>query len=629
MCGIAGYSGLEDRALLQRMCDVQAHRGPDDEGQHHGKAVGLGNRRLAIVDIAGGHQPIHNEDESVWVTFNGEIYNHRDLREGLERLGHSFYTRSDTEVLVHAYEAWGDDFVARLNGIFAFGLHDAKRDKLLLARDQLGVKPLSYTFSDGALLFASEVKALLQHEGVKRELNREALFTFLNQSYVPGEDTLLRGIKRLLPAHLLIREDGKASVRRYWAPASDPVPGSEEHYVEAVKAALDRSVARELQGEVKIGVMLSGGMDSTALVALMSKHWQEPLHTYTINFGTEDDEGADARLVAEHFGTRHHELSVSKDSLELLPRLVWQMDEPRLALAPTYLLAQEARKDVKVLLSGLGGDELFLGYERDLRAYRTSRLSQAVPGPLRRAIAVLPTAGGALPDKIERIRDFMASGGDPAALYASFAPTGPLTGREQEEILADGLPASDRVPVGDVYRPYFEDLRGRDFVNQALIVQLRTYMAEDTLQIVDRMLAAHGVEGRVPFCNREVVELAFRMPLALKARKQKHILRAAMTRILPDPIVKNMRKRVFGHPAWHWFDGGMREIAARLLTRERAAKLGFFRYRWIERMLREPVDPRRERDYVHLWNIASFDVWHRLFIEGDPRKPRLGLEALV
>ena len=615
MCGIAGYVGFEDKPLLRRMCDVQAHRGPDDEGQFHGVAAGLGNRRLAIVDIAGGHQPIPNEDESVWITYNGEVYNHHELRAELETLGHRFRTRSDTEVLVHAYEAWGDDFASRLNGIFAAAIWDARRNRLVLTRDPLGVKPLHYTFVDGGLLFASEMKALLQHDGVRRRLNRRALKLFLHQFYVPGEETFLEGVQRLKPAHQLAWEAGKVTTRRYWMPAVAPEDRPEEHWIEATRNALEASVRRELQGEVPIGVMLSGGMDSTTLVALMSRHWKDPIHTYTVNFGTDEDEGADARMVAEHFGTRHHELTYDNDEgLRRLPEILWHMEEPRMQAGPTFFLAQTARAHVKVLLSGIGGDEFYLGYQRDLNAVRRWKMPRYVPRAVRSAVSRLPMPT----DRTERMRNFVAAADDPPSLYEAFAPTGPLTSREERDVLGDGL-LLEPIRPSDAYRPYFEAAPDVEFPTQALLVQMHTYLPDDILLIADRMLAAHSVEGRVPFCNKDVVELSFRIPHAMKAARQKHILRSAMRRILPDAIVQNMRKRVFGAPMWHWYETGMRDVARRLLTPARLEKHGYFRPEWVTRMLDRPVDRSREREYAHLWNILSFDVWHRVFLEGDPR----------
>lgn len=623
MCRISGLAGRSDKALVQEMCRIQQHGGPDDEGIVAFDRATLGNRRLAIVDVAGGHQPIPNEDESCWVTFNGEIYNHQELRAELEKLGHRFRTRSDTEVLVHGYEAWGEALPERLNGIFALAVWDEPRQRLLLARDHLGVKPLHYARFDGELAFASEVKALLLHPRLERRLDERALWWFVNQWYVPGEDTLFAGVKRLLPAHALLWEQGAVRVWRYWAPVAEPVAADEAWYVRRVQEIFEDSVAREMQGEVPLGVLLSGGMDSSSIVAVMSKHWQEPVHTFTVGFGEPSDELADARRTAEHFGTVHHELIVRSDSLRFTPRCIWHMDEPRRNIEPTFLIAQAAKPHVKVLHSGLGGDELFIGYDRDLRLARTRHWPAKVPGPLRRFGAKLPMPT----DKLEHVRDFVAGADDPARLYLSFAPTAPLSSRERGEMLGPRL--GGQLPgVEEAYRPYLADLQHADFGDAALVVQLRTYMAEDTLGIVDRQLAANGIEGRVPFCNRALVEFAFRIPLRVRAAERKHVLRKALKRVLPPHVAQDVGKRVFGMRSATWFQGALRDTAARVLTPERVRARGLFRPEWVERVLSHPWDPKRERAYTHLWNMMALEIWHQLYFEQDDvRRPRVELEA--
>lgn len=625
MCRISGLAGRSDKALVQEMCRIQQHGGPDDEGIEAFDHATLGNRRLSIVDVSGGHQPIPNEDESAWVTFNGEIYNHLDLRAELEKLGHRFRTRSDTEVLVHAYEAWGDAFVERLNGIFAIAIWDDARQRLFLARDQLGVKPLHYARLGGELAFASEAKALLLHPRLERRMNRTAARWFLDQWYVPGEDTFFEGVQRLLPAHALAWERGQVRTWRYWAPPREPLEADEDFYVRRVQEIFEESVAREMQGEVPIGVLLSGGIDSSSVLAVMSKHWQEPVDTFTVGFGEPSDETEDARRTAERFGARHHELLVKGQAIEHTPRCIWHMDEPKRNIEPTFLVAQLARRHVKVLHSGLGGDELFIGYDKDLRLARTKDWPRAIPAALRRAAGTLPMPT----DKLEHIRDFVAAYGDPARSVLSFSPTAPLSSREQADVLGpalkDGVP-----PVAEAYRPYFEDLQGVDFGDAALTVQLRTYMAEDLLTIVDRQLAANGVEGRVPFCNRSLVEFAFRIPLAVRARERKHILRKAMHRILPREIAEARSKRVFGMRSATWFRGGLRDAARRVLTPERLRAQGLVRPAWVERTLGRPHDDAHERAYTHLSNVLALEIWRQLYFEQDDvRRPRVGLDAFA
>jgi asparagine synthase (glutamine-hydrolysing) len=624
MCRIAGLAGASDPALVTAMCRIQQHGGPDDERVQTFGACTLGNRRLAIVDVAHGQQPLANEDGSIWVTFNGEIYNHLDLRAALEEEGHTFRTHSDTEVLVHAYEAWGDALLGKLNGIFAFALWDENRKRMLLARDPLGVKPLHYThFPDGTLAFASEVKALLLHPRLERRLDAAAARWFLDQWFVPGERTLFEGVRRLPAGWAMEWKDGQVRRWQHWRPSLQPSPAPDEEHVRRIQALVEESVARELQGEVPIGVMLSGGMDSSTLVAVMSQHWQGPVHTYTVGF-REENEMADARRTAEHFGTRHHELFVQGEAIAHTPRAVWHMDEPKRNIEPTFLLAQEAKREVKVLLSGIGGDELFLGYDKDLRLARTHALPRLIPAPLRRAAASWPMPT----DKLEHVRDFVAGADDPAQHYLSFGPTAPLSEREQQAILGPRLQGQPH--VREAYRPAFQDLQGEDFADAALLVQLRTYAADDLLAIADRQLSAHGIEGRVPLLNRTLVEAAFRIPLEVRARERKHVLRRAMKRILPKPIVEDMGKRVFGMRSATWFETGLRDAARRILAPERVRKVGLFDADWVQRTLERPADPKRERDYTHLSNLLVFELWRQLYFEQDDvRHPKLDLDAFA
>jgi asparagine synthase (glutamine-hydrolysing) len=628
MCGICGFAGFDDKGLLKRMADSITHRGPDDEGFYTDSQVGLANRRLSIVDVAGGHMPITNEDGSIWVTYNGEIYNYQELRSELEKLGHRFKTRSDTETIVHGYEAWGPDFVTRLNGIFAYALWDAPRKRLVLGRDQMGVKPLHYTVQGGKLLFGSELKAILQHEEIKRELDEQALFDFLNQSFIPGERTMLKGIKKLLPAHYLVFENGVASVSQYWRPTVAPMEsGDEAYYAEMLANIFQDTVRSELQGEVAQGVYLSGGMDSTSLLATMRGLSEERFHTFTVGFGEATDETKEAAHVSEYFGCDHHELFVGSDALKYTPEAIWHLEEPRRNIEPTLLLSKLARKHVKVVHSGLGGDELFGGYDRSIRAYKDKHFPRPIPRPMRKLAAAIPFHVLGV-DRWERGAQAVAAyGDDHAKYYMAFAPTGALTRRERGMLLTSNL--DGRAPPEEEYRPYFDDLNGLDFYDQHTIVQMRGYMAEDLLQIVDRETAACGLEGRVPFCNRRMVEFSFRIPQAVKMKSQKHVLRMAMRRLLPKEIVENRTKRVFGMTSHHWFQGELKDLARKVLTPARLKRSGYFRDAFVEKTLQAASSPKRERDYTHLWNMTAFEIWKAMYLEGDVRRPEFGLEKLM
>ncbi|MBI4392804.1 MAG: asparagine synthase (glutamine-hydrolyzing) [Euryarchaeota archaeon] len=625
MCGICGFAGFDDKGLLKRMADSIRHRGPDDEGFYTDSQVGLANRRLSIVDVAGGHMPISNEDGSVWVTYNGEIYNYQELREEISKLGHRFKTRSDTETIVHGYELLGPDFVKRLNGIFAFALWDVNKRRLVLGRDQMGVKPLHYSVQGDRIFFGSELKAILQYPGIAREIDEQALFDFLNQSFIPGERTMLLGIKKLLPAHYLVFENGVAKVIQYWRPDVSPMDSKDdEYYAMALATIFRETVKSELQGEVAQGVYLSGGVDSTSLLATMRSLSDERFHTYTVGFGEATDETKEAARVSEHFGCEHHELFVGSDALKHMPEAIWHLEEPRRNIEPTLLLSKLARKHVKVVHSGLGGDELFGGYDRSIRAYKDKHLPRMIPRPIRKIATALPALGV---DKLERgAKALSAYGEDDAKYYMAFAPTGALTRREGAMMLTPAL--GGQAPPEEEYRSYFNDLKGLDFFDQHTIVQMRGYMAEDLLQIVDRETAACGLEGRVPFCNRRMVEFSFRIPQAVKMRSQKHVLRMAMRRLLPKEIVENRTKRVFGMSSHHWFKGELKDLARKVLTPARLSRSGYFKDTFVEKTLRAASSPKRERDYTHLWNMTAFEIWKGLYLDGDVRRPEFGLERL-
>src|SRR3989304_6553988 len=376
-CGIAGYVGLNDESLLKRMIDVLPHRGPDDTGFYVDDGIGLANARLSIIDLAGGHQPIHNEDGTIQVTYNGEIYNFQQMRKALESFGHKFYPQSDTEVIVHSYEQYGESFVGKLNGMFAIALWDSKSKKLILARDRMGIKPLYYALEKGKLLFASEIKAILQAP-IARAVDKEALFTILNVGYIPGDRTLLRDVRKLPTSSLLVFRNGSAKISTDWnIPALDATVG-ESIVVERLRPALEKAVQDQLVADVPIGCFLSGGLDTSTIVALASRVSTRPLKTFCMGFGEETDEFRDARVVAAHFGTEHEELMVDSSlGMRLYPKMIWHMESPKYNLYP-WFVCELVRKHVTVCLSGNGGDEVFGGYfARYQNAVRIGNISQS------------------------------------------------------------------------------------------------------------------------------------------------------------------------------------------------------------------------------------------------------------
>ncbi|HXQ23440.1 MAG TPA: asparagine synthase (glutamine-hydrolyzing), partial [Candidatus Acidoferrales bacterium] len=381
MCGICGIAGpAAERDVVERMSAILAHRGPDGEGFYEDAGVVLGHRRLSIIDLVTGDQPMSNEDGTVWAVYNGEIYNFSDLRRELETQGHRFRSSSDTEVLVHLYEQHGEAFLPKLDGIFAFALWDSRRRRLLLARDYFGVKPLHYHFDGRTLRFGSEIKALLQDPAVPRTVDFQALHYFLNLRFIPGERTLFAGIRRLLPAHYLVFEDGAARTQRYFELQPEIGPRrSESYYIDGIRHHLREAVRKQLISDVPLGVFLSGGLDSSSIVAFMSQLVEEPIKTFCLGFNEPTDELADARVVARHFKTEHHEMSLDADPLRRYPEVIWHAEEPKENILQGYLLAQFARQHVTVVHGGLGGDELFAGYANNQLIYPTQALHRLVP----------------------------------------------------------------------------------------------------------------------------------------------------------------------------------------------------------------------------------------------------------
>jgi len=631
MCGIVGIAKFNpedsvEEARLKRMRDTLRHRGPDGEGLLIDERVGLGHRRLAIVDVAGGQQPLSNEDESVWVVCNGEIYNHTALRAELERKGHVYRTRSDTETIVHLYEEVGDRCVERLRGMFALALWDRRRRRLLLARDRLGIKPLYYARSDHELLFASEVKAILAAGSVKPTFEEAILPEFLATRYVAGERTFFRGVLKLLPGRTLSwsPQDGVLS-RRYWqlpaAVSSRPAwhdGVAFEREARELRRRLESVVQSHLMSDVPLGLFLSGGVDSSALAGLMAPMLQKPLRTFSVGFDLpEANELPYARRVAERVGAKHREIVLSADEFfRRLPRLVWQEDEP-IAFAssiPLNAVAELARGDVKVVLTGEGADELFLGYSRywltDWNDRGGHLYRSVVPELCRQQIA---RAVGRLPARLRRHveRTFVSVGAAPRDLvFENFAV---FDTRRQREVLADrALAGCD--PYADALRIFCqEDTGAAEAMSRC---DLQTYLVE-LLMKQDQMSMAASVESRVPFLDHEFVEYVVSLPTDFKLRRgtTKAILRAAVRDVVPVEILTR-RKMGFPVPLSRWFRGAFWPVVQEFVLSERARERGLFDKAGIlelARAHRYGIADHAER----LWLLANLEIWHRLFIDGD------------
>lgn len=635
MCGITGWANLDARTLpadgarelLHSMCERMVHRGPDGEGLMVSPGVALGVRRLAIIDLNTGDQPFYNEDKSVAVVLNGEIYNYRDLRKDLQKRGHSFHSQSDTEVLPHLYEEFGDDMVQHLNGMFAFALWDARRRRLLIARDRFGEKPLYWGVFDNTLLFASEPKVLLAHPSVNTMVNLQALRQYLSFDYVPAPLSIYEGINKLPAAHTLTLENGKIETSPYWRlcyETRQPVP-SEAEAAEHLRELLAESVRMRLVSDVPLGVLLSGGVDSSTIAALAVESSSEPVKTFSISFAESSfDESSYARAVAKFLGTDHHEERLSANlAANLVGEIGSWMDEPfsDSSLVPTYLLSRFTRKHVTVALGGDGGDELFAGYPM-YRGHRWAEVYARVPAFLRRGLVepivrALPVKTKNLSFDYKALRFISGSKYDRVTRhhvwFGSFAPN------EQEQLLTTAvLRATD----SDIYhdaRRMLAECDSTDVIEQMQSLDTRLYLAEDILTKVDRASMAVSLEVRAPFLDQRVAEFAASLPpnYKLRGRHTKYILKRSIAGSLPS-FVTRRGKKGFGVPVAEWLKGKLKPLARDLLSPERVRRAGVFNPEYVTRLQDE-----HERGVANhrklLWTLLMFELWHESFVE-TPRR---------
>jgi asparagine synthase (glutamine-hydrolysing) len=614
MCGICGVAGGDPRSggeLVARMCAAMVHRGPDDSGSVAHGDVTLGMRRLSIIDVAGGHQPMPNEDASVWVVQNGEIFNYRELRSQLAGAGHRFATQSDTEVLVHGWEEWGPGMVERLNGQFAFAIHDRRRSVVFLARDRVGIKPLHYAIDGLRLVFASELKALLCDPALRRGVDPVALDQYLAYEFVPSPRSIVRGIAKLRPGHTLMwsLEAGEAKTERYWAPALNVEHDASrdlDEECERLRHVLRDSVRKELVSDVPLGVFLSGGIDSSAVAATMTQLGGE-VKSFSVGFSERSfDESAHARQVARHLDTEHHELVLEPSMLlGLVPRLPALLDEPLgdASIIPTYLLSAFTREHVKVALGGDGGDELFAGYPT-LQAHRLASYYLRAPAAVRRGVVEpvvrrLPVSRDNLSFDF-RAKRFVAGAAYPVAerhqrWMGSFTP------EERASLL---------VAAPDPVDGEGDDFRSVDPLNQVLAIDMRLYLENDILAKLDRASMMASLEGRVPLLNNDFVAYATGLPLAMKLRglRSKFLLKRALRGVLPDRIVDRPKKG-FGIPIAEWLRGPLREQMLSALSRERLVADGFFRPEAVLRLIDSHLAGRQD-NRKQLWTLFAFQMWH-------------------
>jgi asparagine synthase (glutamine-hydrolysing) len=600
------------------MCSAMAHRGPDDEGTVHVDGVSLGMRRLSIIDLEGGHQPMHNEDSTVWVVQNGEIYNHLELRDLLVAAGHTFNTQSDTEVLVHGYEEWGEELVERLNGMFAFAVFDTRRRSVLLARDRMGIKPLHYAIDGKRLVFASELKALLRDPALRREIDPVALDQYLAYEFVPSPGCIVRGINKLEPAHTLIWSvaDGASRLRRYWSPelgVGVRNHRSVEEECDELRAVLRESVRKELISDVPLGVFLSGGIDSSAVAAMMTQLGGD-VKSFSVGFADRSfDESSYARQVALHLGTDHRELTLEPDMLlGLIPQLPSLLDEPLgdASIIPTYLLSEFTRRHVKVALGGDGGDELFAGYPT-LQAHRLAAYYLKAPRVLRERLVEpvvrrLPVSRGNLSFDF-RAKRFVGGAAYPTAERHQ-RWMGSFVAEERTALLSEEM--RHQLSANGSHDLDFGQNAYADPLNQVLLMDMRLYLENDILVKLDRASMMASLEGRVPLLNSDFVGYATHLPLTMKLRglRSKFLLKRALRGLLPETIL-NRPKKGFGIPVAHWFRGPLREQMLSVLSPERIARKGFFDPSGVKQLIDDHLAGRRD-NRKQLWTLFAFELWH-------------------
>jgi asparagine synthase (glutamine-hydrolysing) len=643
MCGITGASWTAaaarlDEEVLRRMTETLAHRGPDDAGcyfsPHHDSAGGaaLGHRRLSIIDLAGGHQPLSNEDGTVWIAFNGEIYNYRELHAALEAQGHRFRTASDTETIVHLYEQHGPDCVRKLRGMFAFALWDERERRLFLARDRLGKKPLIYRREPGRLLFASELKALLQVPGIPREVDPIALAEYVALQYVPYPKSILKGFAQLPPAHwaLFSAATGELKIERYWSPPYEDqplsegdagVPRDDRQWGECLRETLNEAVRLRLRSDVPLGAFLSGGIDSTIITGLMQQQLDRPVQTFSIGFPVRQfDERVFARAAAEKLGTEHHELVVDPSAVEILPKLIRHYDQPFAdsSAIPTMYLSEFTRRHVTVALTGDGGDELFSGYDR----YQAVALAAAVdrwPRWLRASLT--HSAWQRIPSSVgqksrrRRAKRFLAMlGQTPERRYLNWISI--FDDRRRADLLSPQFQEQfgDHDAAEFILDAYARH-PGTDFVRRTTAVDVETYLPCDILVKVDIASMAYGLECRCPFLDHRVAELAARMPQRLKQHggKGKRILREVFADLLPESNLRRP-KMGFGVPLDHWFRHELKSLLSDTLLSQRCLERGYFRPDAVRNLVDEHLSSQWDHS-ARLWSLLVLELWHREWID--------------
>lgn len=628
MCGITGFidlwnmsnaRGAPERAeTLDAMCRVIRHRGPDDQGVMLKPGVVLGMRRLSIIDLAGGHQPISNEDNTVSIVFNGEIYNYRELQKDLQARGHQFRTNSDTETIVHAYEEFGASCVSQLRGMFAFAIWDERKKEVFIARDRVGKKPLYYSVTRcGTLVFGSELKSLLEHPEVERKINTQALDAYFSLGYVPDPISIFENVEKLPPGHHLTFTNGRLTVERYWDFSYNTNGNGHKasDYLEELRALLSEAVKLRLVSDVPLGAFLSGGIDSSTVVALMAQHMDQPVKTFSIGFNEDSyDELKYARLTAKKFGTEHHEFLVTPDICEVVDQLAWHFDEPFAdsSAIPTYVVSKLAREHVKVVLTGDGGDELFAGYSRYVTQRNRSK-ADLIPGLVK----------GRLMDPLSRALPHGAWGRnylqnlslDPISRYLDTVSV--FTGLNKSSLYSNDF--SDQLRDSRHLASYFHELsrnvKSNAALDSLLYIDSKTYLPGDILTKVDRMSMAVSLEARVPLLDHKLIEFVTRIPASMKLAgiETKHLFKQAIGDLVPAEVV-NRPKQGFGVPIQQWINQQLRERIRDTLNDPRTLERGYVTREYVGLLLEEHERGRRDHAMA-LWSLLMLELWHRQYVD--------------
>ena len=626
MCGIVGIVRADnapvDRLLLERMNDAIRHRGPDEDGFYFHDGVGLAMRRLAIIDLKSGQQPIHNHDRTKWIVFNGEIYNYRELREKLEKLGHKFHTNSDTEAIVAAYDQYGPECLIHLRGMFAFAIWDEREKSLFLARDRVGKKPLLYSQPNGQLIFASEFSALVLHPDISREVDFEAIHHYLSFICVPAPLTAYSSIKKLEPGHWLLWRNGEIKTECYWQlDFSNKISISETEAGERAIDLLREAVRIRLMSEVPLGAFLSGGIDSSAVVALMAEESSDRVKTFSIGFEEQDfSELHHARRLAKHVGADHHEFVVRPDAIEILPTLVEHYGEPFAdsSAIPSYYVSRETRRYVTVALNGDGGDECFAGYER-YAAMNLAQTYRSLPGAVRDGM--IGNVLGALPgfksrtNPIGKAKRFVAAASlSPVERYLHWISAF-NEGAKQDLYSEDFRQQTAKFSTAGIIEPWFAKANGAGIVDVALLTDTMTYLPNDLLVKMDIASMTVSLEARSPFLDHHLMEFAASLPEKMKLRRltTKYLLKRVLKKLVPQENLTR-RKMGFGVPIGYWFRGAMQPFLRETILSDKALARGLFNAAKVHQLVNNHVENKADHSH-RLWSLLMLELWFQKFID--------------